>query len=59
MANIARQALTRIGGFFAKLRKTAEQLDRWYRILSQALKKYLRARILAATAQIRRTVSYD
>jgi hypothetical protein len=32
----ARRALTRIAGFFADLRKTAEQLtgvERWYRIL--------------------------
>src|ERR1700731_2535197 len=45
----ARAALTRIGGFFTTLRKTAEQLtavERWYRILSQALKKYLRGRHL-------------
>jgi hypothetical protein len=38
----ARAALTRIAGFFAHLRKTAEQLtalERWYRILSEALKK--------------------
>jgi len=39
----ARQALTRIAGFFSELRKTAEQLtalERWYRILSQALKRF-------------------
>jgi hypothetical protein len=45
----ARQALTRIAAFFAELRKTAEQLsavERWYRILSQALIKYLRGRKL-------------
>ena len=41
----ARTALTRIAGFFAQLRKTAEQLtalERWYQILTQALKKFLR-----------------
>jgi hypothetical protein len=45
----ARQALTRIAGFFTQLRKTAEQLtalQRWYRILSQALKTFLRGRWL-------------
>ena len=46
----ARRALTRIAAFFARLRETAEQLtdlDRWYRILSQALVKYLKGRQLA------------
>jgi hypothetical protein len=46
MANrTVRAALTRIAAFFTELRKTAEQLsaiERWYRILSQALVKYLR-----------------
>jgi hypothetical protein len=45
----ARRALTRIATFFTELRKTAEQLsavERWYRILSQALVKYLRGRQL-------------
>jgi hypothetical protein len=47
----ARRALTRIAGFFAELRKTAEQLtaiEHWYRILrlSHALIKYLRGRQL-------------
>jgi Transposase DDE domain group 1 len=45
----ARRALTRIAAFFAELRKTAEQLsavERWYKILSQALIKYLRGRQL-------------
>jgi hypothetical protein len=45
----ARKAFTRIGAFFAELRQTAEQLtplDRWYRILSQALVKYLHGRRL-------------
>ena len=39
----ARTALTRIAGFFAQLRKTAEQftaLERWYQILTQALKEF-------------------
>ena len=45
----ARRALTRIATFFATLRETAEQLterDRWYRILSYALVKYLKGRQL-------------
>lgn len=45
----ARRALRRIAAFFAELRKTAEQLtavERWYRILSHALVKYLRGRQL-------------
>ena len=47
--NRARRALTRIAAFFSELRKTAEQLtalERWYRILSQALVKYLGGRKL-------------
>lgn len=45
----ARRALARIAAFFATLRQTAEQLtaiERWYRILSQALIKFLRGRQL-------------
>jgi hypothetical protein len=45
----ARRAFIRIAAFFAALRKTAEQLtdlDRWYRILSYALVKYLKGRQL-------------
>src|SRR5215468_4896934 len=51
----ARKALTRIAGFFNTLRKTAEQftaLDRWYEILSQALKKFLRGRKLIPPRQL-------
>jgi hypothetical protein len=51
----ARQAFTRIGVFFADLRQTAEQLtplDRWYRILSQALMKYLHGRRLEPPRRI-------
>ena len=51
----ARAALTRIAGFFAHLRKTAEQLtalERWYRILSEALKKFLRGRKLEPPLQL-------
>jgi hypothetical protein len=51
----ARKALTRIAGFFATLRKTAEQLtplERWYRILSEALKTFLRGRILIPPRQL-------
>ena len=50
----ARNALTRIAGFFSELRKTAEQLtplERWYRILSEALKTFLRGRILVPPCQ--------
>jgi Transposase DDE domain len=50
----ARAALTRIAGFFAQLRKTAEQLtalECWYRILTQALKKFLRGRKLVPPRQ--------
>ena len=45
----ARRADLRIAGFLAQLRETAEQLDpvqRWYRILSEALKRYLKGRKL-------------
>jgi hypothetical protein len=45
----ARRAFLRIARFFARLRQTAEQLtdlDRWYRILSCALVKYLKGRQL-------------
>jgi hypothetical protein len=54
----ARKAFTRIAGFFATLRKTAEQLsplERWYRILSEALKKFLRGRILVPPRQLQPT----
>ena len=45
----ARRGYLRIAGFLARLRETAEQLDplqRWYRILSEALKRYLKGRQL-------------
>lgn len=45
----ARTALTRIGAFLEALRSTAEQLspiERWYRILSEAMVKYLKERLL-------------
>ena len=44
----ARRAYLRIAGFLARLQETAEQLDpvqRWYRILSEALKRYLKGRL--------------
>ena len=47
MRDKARHALVRIAGFLADLRKTAEQLDpleRWYRILSEALRHFLKGR---------------
>jgi hypothetical protein len=50
MAEKARRALIRIAAFFAELRATAEQLtalDRWLRILSRALVRYLHGRQLA------------
>ena len=50
----ARAALSSIAGFFGELRKTAEQLtalERWYRILTQALKKFLRGRKLVPPRQ--------
>jgi len=45
----ARRAYIRIAGFLAELRKTAEQLDpleRWYRIISEALRYFLKGRQL-------------
>jgi Transposase DDE domain group 1 len=51
----ARAALSRIAGFFSKLRRDAEQLtplQRWYRILSEALKKVLRGRTLVPPRQL-------
>ena len=51
----AQNALTRIAQFFLELRNTAEQLtpiDRWYRILSEALKKFLRGRKLIPPRQL-------
>ena len=51
----ARHALARIAAFFASLRQTAEQLtalERWYRILSQALTKFLRGRQLRAPPRL-------
>src|SRR5262249_20818493 len=47
---------SKASGFFAELRNTAEQLttlERWYRILSQALKKYLRGRIPPPPRQLK------
>jgi hypothetical protein len=47
----ARKAFTRIAAFFAELRNTAEQLapvDRWYRILNQALIAFLRTQTRSA-----------
>ena len=49
MQHKARRAYIRIAGFLAELRKTAEQLDtlqRWYRILSDALRYFLKGRQL-------------
>jgi hypothetical protein len=45
----ARQAYIRIAGFLAELRQNAEQLDplaSWYRILSEALRHFLKGRQL-------------
>src|SRR6516164_6214561 len=52
---VARRAYLRIARFFASLREKAEQLDavqRWYRILSEALRKYLRGRQLIPPARL-------
>ena len=49
MRDTARRAYVRIAGFLADLRKTAEQFDRlekWYRILSEALRHFLKGRQL-------------
>ena len=49
------QALRRMSKFFQELRQTAEQLtatERWVRILSQALVKYLRGRQLRAPPRL-------
>lgn len=49
MRDKARHAYVRIAGFLAQLRTTAEQLDRlerWYRILSEALRYFLKGRQL-------------
>lgn len=49
-------AYRRIAAFFATLRSTAEQLaplDRWYRILSRVMKKYLKGRLLRAPPLLR------
>jgi hypothetical protein len=51
----ARQALTRIAAFLQALCSTAEQLtplERWHRILSEALVKYLKGRKLDPPRQI-------
>jgi hypothetical protein len=51
----ARLALTRIGVFLEQLRSVAEQLtplERWYRILSEALVKYLKGRKLDPPKQL-------
>ena len=45
----ARKAYVRIAGFLAGLRENAEQLDpleKWYRILSEALRYFLHGRQL-------------
>jgi Transposase DDE domain len=52
---VARRAYLRIARFFARLRAKAEQLDavqRWYRILSEALRKYLHGRQLIPPARL-------
>ena len=51
----ARDAYQRIAGFLAGLRKNAEQLDalrRWYRILSEALRYFLKGRQLRPPARL-------
>jgi hypothetical protein len=49
MRDEARRAYVRIAGFLAELRKNAEQLEpleKWYRILSEALRHFLHGRQL-------------
>jgi Transposase DDE domain group 1 len=49
MRDKARRACVRIAGFLTELRKNAEQLDpleKWYRILSEALRHFLHGRQL-------------
>jgi hypothetical protein len=49
MRDRAQHAYVRIAGFLAELRKSAEQLDprqKWYRILSEALRHFLKGRQL-------------
>jgi hypothetical protein len=51
----ARRAYLRIASFFAGLRKKAEQLDpvqRWYHILSEALRRFLKGRQLVPPARL-------
>lgn len=55
----ARRAYRRLAAFFAELRATAEQLtalQRWYRILSRALTKYLQGRPLRPPTPLLPTV---
>jgi hypothetical protein len=52
---VARRAYLRIARFFASLRAKAEQLDavqRWYLILSEAVRKYLHGRQLIPPARL-------
>jgi hypothetical protein len=54
-ADKVRQAFARIAAFFRELKQTAEQLtdrERWYRILSRALSKYLKGRQLRAPPRL-------
>jgi hypothetical protein len=49
MRDKARRAYVHIAGFLAGLRENAEQLDplaKWYRILSEALRHFLKGRQL-------------
>ena len=51
----ARRAYLRIANFFAALREKAEQLDpvqRWYHILSEALRRFLKGRQLVPPARL-------
>ncbi len=52
----ARRAYIRIARFLSELRESAEQLDpvqRWYRILSEALWYYLKGRQLAPPPRLK------
>ncbi len=57
MRDKACRAYIRIAGFLADLRKTAEQLDRlerWYRILTEELRHFLKGRQLRPPIRLNR-----
>lgn len=50
-----RRACLRIARFLTSLRSSAEQLQRWYRILSEALRQFLQGRQLAPPRRLNPT----